>query len=69
MMIQNSDGTLTKKQFSLTPPLYVWAGDIWHNERDHTEFKADIAKREWVLGDLKVAFPPKTKVITTTPSL
>jgi hypothetical protein len=53
---------------SKEPPIYVWAGDIWYNERDKLEYKADLGRQIWHhfdddLSVLVVPFPKKTKVM------
>lgn len=55
---------------SKEPPLYVWEGDTWYNERDKLTYKADLGKLIWhhyaFEGDQfpkTIPFPPKTKVL------
>jgi hypothetical protein len=50
------------KWIDKNPPLYVWPGDEWYNERDKMIYTCDIEKREWVNADKRIDFLKKTKV-------
>jgi hypothetical protein len=52
------------KWYDKNPPLYVWDGDEWYNERDELTYQADIRWRLWQCEDKIINFPPKTKVMT-----
>ncbi len=50
------------------PPLYVWEGDTWYNEKDKKEYNCVIRDRLWMyeyIGEISsIAFPRKTKIMT-----
>ena len=50
------------------PPLYVWEGDIWYNEKDRKMYKANTKKMLWELAEYsidseKIPFPKKTRIM------
>jgi hypothetical protein len=49
------------------PPLYVWVGDTWYNQKDKITYSANILHRFWWQGNFsefhKIKFPKKTKVM------
>jgi hypothetical protein len=54
------------------PPLYVWEGDIWYNQKDKLEYLSISLKRKWICHDIKqgwqtkipdIEFPKKTRVM------
>jgi hypothetical protein len=50
------------KWISKDPPLYVWEGDIWYNERNKKCYDVNIKENAWVNLDEKIPFPKKTKI-------
>lgn len=48
------------------PPIYVWHGDSWFNQRDRTLYIADTAKGHWQPKEgAPIAFKKKTRVISS----
>jgi hypothetical protein len=50
---------------SKEPPIYVWQGDTWFNERDGKEYYADISTRVWRQEEqtfVFIDFPKKTQI-------
>lgn len=46
------------------PPLYVWKGDLWYNQKDKITYYADVIERVWIFEDLtKIDFPKRTKIM------
>lgn len=51
------------------PPLYVWLGDMWYNQKDRCIYHADMLNKRWLFITieppeyLEVAFPKKTRVM------
>lgn len=45
------------------PPLYLWEGDTWYNEKTGTVFEPDFSARMWNCGDESIPFHKNTKVI------
>jgi hypothetical protein len=53
---------------SRDPPIYVWAGDTWFNEKDRCIYTADLTRQIWIREDEEVdcqviPFTKKTKVM------
>lgn len=53
---------------SKEPPIYVWGGDFWYNEKEKLDYTADLGRQFWHHecqdGSFKVVpFPKKTKVM------
>lgn len=53
---------------SKEPPIYVWRGDTWFNEKDKRVYTADLTKQVWycdIDGICQVfPFTKKTKVMS-----
>lgn len=50
------------------PPIYVWPGDEWYNQKDKTNYYAIPSLLKWQTfsGDLKeIPFPKKTRIMTS----
>lgn len=47
------------------PPLYIWEGDLWYNQKDKITYFADIHMKRWIIGlSLKsIDFPKKTRIM------
>lgn len=48
------------------PPLYVWFGDVWYNQKDRIQYNADIHNRLWwMLSDRfhEIPFLKKTRIM------
>lgn len=45
-----------------SPPIYVWEGDVWYNEKDKKEYTVDLEKAAWVSGTSQFPFTKKTKI-------
>lgn len=53
---------------SKEPPLYVWGGDTWFNEKDRRVYTADLTRQIWHHFDEDgscqvIPFTKKTKVM------
>lgn len=46
------------------PPLYVWDGDTWYNQKDRITYKCDIHNRTWFVSQNSIPFPKKTHIMT-----
>lgn len=54
------------KWISKLPPEYIWPGDVWEKETDHSFWYPDISCKVWRMESdplLFVDFPKKTKVM------
>jgi hypothetical protein len=50
------------------PPIYVWPGDGWYNQKDKTRYYAipSLLRWETFAGELKVIyFPKKARIMTS----
>lgn len=49
------------------PPLYVWEGDRWYNQKDKMTYSACVESRIWAnfldVYAPRIPFPKKTKVM------
>ena len=45
------------------PPLYVWPGDTWYNQKDKMIYKANINERSWISTVGHIDFPKKTRIM------
>ena len=44
------------------PPIYVWPGDEWYNQKDKCIYTANINKQGWD-GPTFVPFTKKTRIL------
>ena len=45
---------------SREPPIYVWEGDTWRNEKEDKIYVANLDTRSWISGIDTIEFPKKT---------
>lgn len=49
------------------PPLYVWSGDTWYNEKTKLLYECNMADRVWFQYDNPgahvIPFPKKTRIL------
>ena len=59
------------------PPLYVWLGDNWYNQKDKKTYFSDIGRQCWHHFDSYeskepsnvIPFPKKTKIMLKIPEI
>lgn len=57
------DYMASKRWISKDPPIYIWWGDVWFNERDKREYMPCKERQAWVCGDDVMPFTKKTKIM------
>ena len=49
------------------PPLYVWPGDWWYNQKDKITYNANIISKSWIFENgvdlIYINFTKKTRIM------
>jgi len=48
------------------PPIYVWGGDVWYNQKDKITYIADLYGRQWLphlFASEGILFPKKARIM------